>query len=313
MRRPTGRVPEWTKGTGCKPVGFGLRWFESSRAHSNKAPSGAFFLAQVRGENPSGSGHGATTDDCPMNIRWIFFDWGGTLAQVVSQSDRLTAGAREAARILGPDNPDCAASLIERILGLEALAAADPELREGNVHACLREWAATVGSASPDQLTRAADALGSAWVGSLEALPGVHDALTTLRERGYRMGLVSNCLVPAVYCHRELARLGLADFLDFVVLSSEVGYRKPSPVIYAKAIERATAGGEPPKPSDILFVGDSPAFDVIKPAELGMHTALVRCYRGIWPAADYERARPDLRIDAVAELPARLADVRIGR
>ena len=28
----SGRVPEWLKGTGCKPVGVCLRWFESSRA-----------------------------------------------------------------------------------------------------------------------------------------------------------------------------------------------------------------------------------------------------------------------------------------
>jgi hypothetical protein len=28
-----GSVPEWLKGTGCKPVGESLRWFESSPAH----------------------------------------------------------------------------------------------------------------------------------------------------------------------------------------------------------------------------------------------------------------------------------------
>ena len=31
---PMGRVPEWPKGTGCKPVGLRLRWFESNRAQS---------------------------------------------------------------------------------------------------------------------------------------------------------------------------------------------------------------------------------------------------------------------------------------
>ena len=37
-----------------------------------------------------------------------------------------------------------------------------------------------------------------------------------------------------------------------------------------------------------------------------MKTALINRAPGIWPAADYARARPDLRIDAVAELPALL-------
>ena len=36
---PVGRVPEWLKGTGCKPVGICLRWFESSRAQSNPLSS----------------------------------------------------------------------------------------------------------------------------------------------------------------------------------------------------------------------------------------------------------------------------------
>lgn len=29
-----GGVPEWLKGAGCKPAGFGLRWFKSIRHHS---------------------------------------------------------------------------------------------------------------------------------------------------------------------------------------------------------------------------------------------------------------------------------------
>ena len=32
-RRTIGSVPEWLKGTGCKPVGASLRWFESNPAH----------------------------------------------------------------------------------------------------------------------------------------------------------------------------------------------------------------------------------------------------------------------------------------
>ena len=38
-----GSVPEWLKGTGCKPVGVSLRWFESSPAH--------FCFRGVRGED----------------------------------------------------------------------------------------------------------------------------------------------------------------------------------------------------------------------------------------------------------------------
>ena len=30
----SGEVPEWLKGTGCKPVGESLRWFESNSLHA---------------------------------------------------------------------------------------------------------------------------------------------------------------------------------------------------------------------------------------------------------------------------------------
>jgi len=33
-----------------------------------------------------------------------------------------------------------------------------------------------------------------------------------------------------------------------------------------------------------------------------MRTALVRDLAGIWPAADYDRAKPDLAVDSVADL-----------
>src|SRR5262249_8656428 len=34
----TGSIPEWPKGTGCKPVALSLRWFESNSAHCRRGP-----------------------------------------------------------------------------------------------------------------------------------------------------------------------------------------------------------------------------------------------------------------------------------
>ena len=35
-----GGVPEWLKGTGCKPVGVRLRWFESNLLHHRLVNTG---------------------------------------------------------------------------------------------------------------------------------------------------------------------------------------------------------------------------------------------------------------------------------
>lgn len=240
-------------------------------------------------------------------IEVVLFDWGGTLAQVVEQSDRLRAGARRAAlRLTGCECPEVDA-FVEGVLGAEAQAAAHPELREADLGERLRDWCAAAGLRADERAREdALKRLCEAWVGSLHVLPGAVETLAELRRRGYRMGLVSNCMMPPETSRRELDRLGLGAYLDFAVFSSGVGYRKPSNKIYKEAIALARRDENHLELSRVLFVGDSPEFDVIAPARLGMKTALVTCYRGLWPAEAYERARPDVRIDSVSELPLHL-------
>jgi putative hydrolase of the HAD superfamily len=87
------------------------------------------------------------------------------------------------------------------------------------------------------------------------ATPRVHlhdDALPVLRElrgRGVRTGLVSNCSHST---RPEVERLGLDREMDAIVLSFEVGARKPQPAIYLAALARL--GGV--DPADAVFVDD---------------------------------------------------------
>ena len=238
-----------------------------------------------------------------MEVDLILFDWGGTLAAVERQAHALCCGALAAAEILAA-RPGEGDSLVGEIQRAEQEAAADPTHREADLRAVVARWASSLGGpVDPDRLAAAQDALGRAWVGSLVPLPGARQALESLRRRAYPIGLVSNCCLPPEYCRQELARQGLPELLDFAVFSSEVGYRKPSPVIYEEALKKADSRRRPADRSRVLFVGDSPALDVMAPAGMGMKTALINRPPGIWPAADYARARPDLRIDTVAELP----------
>jgi epoxide hydrolase-like predicted phosphatase len=95
--------------------------------------------------------------------------------------------------------------------------------------------------------------------------PAMLDAVRAARQGGVRTGLLSNS-----WGQERYDRATLEELFDTVVISGEVGMRKPSPEIYALAAERL--GREPER---IVFVDDLPGN--LKPArEIGMATVLHR-------------------------------------
>lgn len=88
------------------------------------------------------------------------------------------------------------------------------------------------------------------------------DAVRALHERGVRTGLVSNSWGDATAYDRDL----LAEIFDAVVISSEVGLRKPDPAIYELGARSIGLG-----PDVCVFVDDLGGN--LKPAAaLGMAT-----------------------------------------
>lgn len=96
------------------------------------------------------------------------------------------------------------------------------------------------------------------------------DVLSQLKSSGYKMGIVSNTAIPPYIIDRYLAESGILDYIDFKVLSSEVGWRKPHRNIYKEALNRAKV-----KPENVIFVGDRLLEDVCGPSLMGMHSALI--------------------------------------
>jgi epoxide hydrolase-like predicted phosphatase len=87
------------------------------------------------------------------------------------------------------------------------------------------------------------------------------EAVRQVRERGIRTGLVSNS-----WGTRRYPRDVLDELFDGVVISGEIGIRKPAPEIYAlgaRSIDLA--------PHRCVFVDDLP-FNLAPAAELGMAT-----------------------------------------
>lgn len=92
-------------------------------------------------------------------------------------------------------------------------------------------------------------------------------ALKALRAQGCALGVISNAThrLPQI-----LRDTGLADHLDTVTYSFEIGAEKPHPRIFKAALARA--GSEP---ESALMVGDSFEADYLGARRLGCHAVLL--------------------------------------
>src|SRR5437868_4125933 len=138
-----------------------------------------------------------------------------------------------------------------------------------------------------EELGRYLEAEHAAWNPARQLGATTHALLESLRERGLRLGLVSNAFDPGWLLHRDLEQMGLAERLDFSVFSSEVGTRKPHAAIFERALKALDVAA-----ADTVFVGDRLYEDVRGSAELGMTTV-----QALWFRADEhpEGGEPDFQ------------------
>jgi len=130
---------------------------------------------------------------------------------------------------------------------------------------------------------------------------GAFDAVRWCKGRSLRVVLVSNTLSRGdEEMVEDWRRVGLGDAIDGVVSSHSVGWRKPHPAIFERALELARV-----VPSEAFHVGDNLVADVWGAKQLGI--------RAVWrrtdhaePPADVE-VTPDATIREMAELPGVVA------
>ena len=98
------------------------------------------------------------------------------------------------------------------------------------------------------------------------------NVLDILKQNGYRLALVSNFYGNL---HSVLKEMRLEDLFEVVVESKEVNIRKPDPGIYSFAAERLGVKDA----EEVLVVGDSYTNDIVPANSLGYNTAWVRDQR----------------------------------
>ncbi len=114
------------------------------------------------------------------------------------------------------------------------------------------------------------------WVPYPDAIP----TLIATKKRGLMVGLVSNATELA---RRVLANLDMEKYFDFIVISDEVGVRKPDKRIFEIALEMAGT-----KAHRSLFLGDKPSIDIVGAIGAGMKAILVDRNEA-FPDSQYQR------------------------
>lgn len=101
--------------------------------------------------------------------------------------------------------------------------------------------------------------------------PAVPDLWRGLRERGIRIGVLSNTIWTREYHRAIFARDGVLDLVDGDVYSSEIPWVKPHPEAFAAVL--AAVGVT--DPGRAVYVGDRPFEDVHGAQAAGMRAVLV--------------------------------------
>lgn len=112
--------------------------------------------------------------------------------------------------------------------------------------------------------------LGGIFLGR-EIYAGVIETLRWLRERGYRVGSVTNRGLGGEPFRDELQHHGLLDLFEVLSISCEVGYLKPHPRIFQHALDALGV-----EPEEAVMVGDSLRADIGGAKALGMTAVLKR-------------------------------------
>ena len=128
---------------------------------------------------------------------------------------------------------------------------------------------------------------------ALHLIPGAVDALERLRERGVRLGLVTNGTGPDQ--RAKIERFDLARHFDHIQIEGEFGCGKPQPRVYHAAMDALRS-----QPDDTSFVGDNLEWDVAAPQRLGLYAIWVDTARAGLP--DGTVVRPHRIIHSLAEL-----------
>lgn len=126
--------------------------------------------------------------------------------------------------------------------------------------------------------------------------PKAHQTLTTLRQQGLKMGLITNGAVDSQ--QPKIDGLGIARYFDTILISEAEGVAKPDAEIFHRATDNLGVS-----PDQAVMIGDNPEADIRGAKSCGM--------KAIWKRDAYWEVPEivDAVIDDLDELPSTIRNL----
>ncbi len=118
-----------------------------------------------------------------------------------------------------------------------------------------------------------------------QPFPDTYATLDALRDAGYRLAIVSNAR-DAGNVHRLIDNHRLRPWFDPILISAEIGVRKPNPRIFQAALDQWGIG-----PNEAVMVGDMLGADVLGAKNAGL--------RSVWATMQAGRSANEAHLDTL--------------
>jgi HAD superfamily hydrolase (TIGR01549 family) len=229
------------------------------------------------------------------NLELVLFDLDDTLHD---DTHACHSAAEEVAREIAAEHGIDALALKDAYIAeadgfWHRLTAADLNVKLARIRASMWQTALErVGVADSELAQRSADRYYAYRLRYFAVFPGAVDLLRALRDRGMKLGIVTNGLSET---HREkIAILQISEFFDAIFLSDEVGMLKPDPLLFAHACR--TLGGAPARAA---MVGDRYDRDIAGALKAGLYTVWLNVRSEELPPG---AAPPDATVSSIGEV-----------
>ena len=128
-------------------------------------------------------------------------------------------------------------------------------------------------------------------------VPGAKSLLDSLSRKKVHIGLITNASY-AEDIRQLLQQHEIREYFDQIIISAEVGYRKPHKKIFSIALELMESRAD-----QSVMIGDSLVADIWGASQSGIRSIWLKAYANVSSPLS-QKIKPDAEADSISEIPA---------